>query len=159
METKYLRSGELARLSAVSTDTLRHYERKGLLAAKRLSNGYRAYPPDALARVKLVQQALSVGFSLDELASFLRIRAQGGAPCRQVRALAAKKLEELEARIRGLRQLRTDLRAMLSDWDARLADAGNGRKAWLLETLASGGPSGRENRPGVRGRGSQGGRK
>ena len=136
-----LRSGELARLAGLSTDTLRHYERKGLLTSRRASNGYREYPPDALPRVMLVQHALSVGFALDELARFLKVRDQGGAPCKQVRALAAKKLEELESRIRALRSLRDDLRAMLEDWDARLAGTHNGGRAWLLETLVNGGPS------------------
>jgi MerR family transcriptional regulator, mercuric resistance operon regulatory protein len=154
-----LRPGQLADMAGVSTDTLRHYERKGLLSAARSANGYREYPPYALARVRLVQHALAVGFTLDELASFLRIRDRGDAPCRQVRALAARKLEELEARIRGLLQLQTEMWAMLADWDARLAGAGDGRKVWLLETLAFGGPSRRENRPGVRGSRTQGGRK
>jgi DNA-binding transcriptional MerR regulator len=136
-----LHSGELAHMAGVSTDTLRHYERKGLLTAKRSPNGYREYPPDALARVRLVQRALSVGFALDELASFLRVRDRGGAPCRQVRALAAKKLEELEARIRSLQQLRNDLQAMLADWDSRLASTGNGGRAWLLESLVFDAPT------------------
>ena len=140
-----LRSGELAHLAGLSTDTLRHYERKGLLIAKRSPNGYREFPTDALARVKLVQHALSVGFSLDELASFLRVRERGGAPCRQVRALAAKKLEELEARISGLNRLRSDLRAMLADWDARLARTENGGRAWLLESLAVDSPKNKRN--------------
>ncbi len=75
--------------------------------------------------------------------------ARGGAPCRQVRALAARKLEELEARIGGLRQLRNNLRLVLADWDERLAGAKNGERAWLLETFVHGGPTGRGKRPGI----------
>ncbi len=149
MTTKSMRSGELARLAGVSTDTLRHYERKGLLTARRAANGYREYPREALARVRLVRHALSVGFSLDELASFLTVRDKGGAPCRQVRTLAARKLEELEARIGGLRQLRNNLRLMLADWDERLAATKNGERAWLLETFVHGGPTARGKRPGI----------
>jgi hypothetical protein len=53
---KPLRAGELARLAAVSSDTLRHYERIGILPkAPRTASGYRMYPPDSLARVNLVQ--------------------------------------------------------------------------------------------------------
>ena len=141
IRTGPLRSGQLAALAGVSTDTLRHYERKGLLASRRAANGYREYQPEALARVRLIQHSLSVGFALDELATFLKVRDEGGAPCKQVRALAAKKLEDLERRIRALRELRDDLRAMLKDWDARLAGARNGERAWLLETLVDGGPS------------------
>ncbi len=131
-----LRPGELARIAGVSTDTLRHYERKGLLSAKRSPNGYREYPSDAPARLNLVRHALSVGFSLDELASFLNVRDRGGSPCHQVRALASRKLEDLEVRIKGLQQLRNDLRTMLADWDARLASTKNGGRALLLESLA-----------------------
>jgi DNA-binding transcriptional MerR regulator len=133
-----LRSGELARIVGVSTDTLRHYERKGLLTSKRSPNGYREYPPSALTRVNLVQHALSVGFSLDELSKFLKVRDRGGAPCHEVRALAAKKLEDLDARIRDLQQLRNDLRVLLAEWDARLESVKDGGRALLLESLTDG---------------------
>ncbi len=133
-----LLSGQLAAKAGVSTDTLRHYERKGLLVSDRAANGYRKYPLEALARVRLVRHALSVGFSLDELASFLKVRDRGGAPCRQVRALAARKLEELEARIGALQLLREDLRMLLKNWDVRLSRTRNGKRAWLLESLADG---------------------
>ena len=97
METKstrhYFRSGELARLAGVSTDTLRHYERKGLLKrARRSANGYREYLATDLDRVRLVRGALGIGFTLDELARILSVRDRGGAPCRQVRALAGRSL-------------------------------------------------------------------
>jgi DNA-binding transcriptional MerR regulator len=158
-KTSSLRSGDLSRMAGVSTDTLRHYERKGLLTSQRASNGYREYSPEALARVRLVQHALSVGFSLNELATFLKVRDQGGAPCRQVRALAAKKLEDLEGRICALHGLRDDLRVMLDDWDTRLAGTKNGGRAWLLETLANGGPSTRTKRPRLPAGSHRGGRK
>jgi len=131
-----LRPAELAQVAGVSTDTLRHYERKGLLKATRSPNGYREYPSDAPARLNLVQHALSVGFSLDELAAFMGVRDRGGAPCHDVRALAAKKLQELESRIQGLEQLRREMRTLLADWDARLARTKGGGKALLLESLA-----------------------
>ena len=77
-----MRSGELAQRSGVSTDTLRHYERMGLLARpQRTLGGYRAYEPQALDRVLVVRRALSIGFSLCELAAIFRIRDCGGAPC------------------------------------------------------------------------------
>ena len=85
-----MRSSELARLAGVSPDTLRHYERKGLLPkARRAPNGYREYPPEACARVRLVRRAVAIGFTLDELALVVKVRDQGGAPCGEVRALAA----------------------------------------------------------------------
>jgi DNA-binding transcriptional MerR regulator len=136
-EKGYLRAGELARAAGVSTDTLRHYERKGVLRRPRRSaNGYREYPPDALARVLLVRRALAFGFTLDELARVLRAREGGAAPCREVRALAAAKLSDVEARLGELAALRDELRATLADWDARLSKTEGGGRAGLLESLA-----------------------
>ncbi len=128
-----MRSGELARRAGVSTDTLRHYERKGLLLPRRSPNGYRAYPPAALVRVRLIRRALSVGFTLDELARILRVRDRGGAPCHEVRALAAAKLETTKAQIRDLFALRDELTSLLEEWDARLARTPKGEPARLLD--------------------------
>ena len=136
----YLRSTKLATISGVSTDTLRHYERKGLLSAGRSANGYREYSPQSKDRVRLVQHALSVGFTLDELARILKVREQGGMPCREVRTLAAAKLKALEEQIRGLSGLRSELRAMLRKWDTKLAHTRKGEQARLLDMLS--GPTG-----------------
>jgi DNA-binding transcriptional MerR regulator len=131
-------SGELAELAGVSSDTLRHYERKGVLPApERTHNGYRRYPPEAIERVRLVRRALAVGFTLDELASILKARARGKAPCREVRDLAEKKLTQVEARLLELKTLRKELRATLDDWNARLSKAAPGERVGLLEALGN----------------------
>lgn len=135
-KTSYL-SGELARLAGVSTDTLRHYERKGVLPApRRTTNGYRVYTTQALGQVQLVRRALGVGFTLDELAQILKERERGGAPCRQVRTLAAAKLAEVETRLNELIALRDELRSTLTEWDARLSQTKAGDRAGLLDALA-----------------------
>ena len=122
----------------MSADTLRHYERKGLLAKpRRLSNGYRMYPPEALDRVLLIQRALSVGFTLDELARLLRARDRGRPPCREVRVIAERKLREVEQQLENLARFRETLDQMLRDWDVRLANTDGEAPAWLLESLAS----------------------
>jgi DNA-binding transcriptional MerR regulator len=147
---KYLRSAELARLAGVSTDTLRHYERKGLLARPRRSaNGYREYLASDLDRVRLVRGALGIGFTLDELARILSVRDRGGAPCNQVRALAATKLTEVETQLGELAALRDELRMLLKNWDALLAKNSPPERAGLLESLAAKAttkPSGRRTR-------------
>lgn len=131
------RSGQLAKLAGVSTDTLRHYERKGVLPPPaRAANGYREYPAEALERVLLVRRALSIGFTLDELTRILQMRDRGQSPCRQVRALAAAKLEALDAQIRDLTSLREELRGLLQEWDARLAETPEGAPARLLADIA-----------------------
>lgn len=134
-----LSAGELAKRAGVSTDTLRHYERKGVLARPlRHTNGYRQYSPSALERVQLVRRALAVGFTLDQLAVVLRVRDQGGAPCAEVRALATAKLAEVETRLRDLTNLRNELRNVLKDWDTRLAQSRPGQPTHLLESLGAG---------------------
>src|SRR5437588_13043371 len=86
--TRPLRSGELARRAGVSPDTLRHYERRGLLPRPQKSAaGYRLYSPQALARIRLIRGALSIGVTLKELGTILADHDRGGAPCRRVRPL------------------------------------------------------------------------
>ena len=130
-------SGELADLAGVSRDTLRHYERKGVLARPlRSHNGYRKYPREALQRVQLVRRALSVGFTLDELAKVLKVRDAGGAPCEEVRKLATQKLNNVQDQLRELTALKDDLQNILTDWDARLARRTKGNRVNLLESLS-----------------------
>lgn len=132
-----LSSGELAELAGVSRDTLRHYERKGVLPRPfRGDNGYRKYPPEALPRVQLVRRALSVGFTLDELAKVLKVRDAGGAPCEAVRKLAAQKLLNVQDQLRELTKLQDDLQETLKDWDTRLTRRASGTPANLLESLS-----------------------
>jgi DNA-binding transcriptional MerR regulator len=117
---------------------LRHYERRGLVAKpRRLANGYRAYPPEALDRVLLIQRALAVGFTLDELSGLLRARDRGHPPCREVRTLAERKLRDVDRQLEDLTEFRKALGGMLRDWDVRLARADGKTPARLLESLAS----------------------
>jgi len=135
---QYLRSGELAGLAGVSTDTLRHYERKGLLSRpRRSSNGYREYPTDSLDRVRLVRRALEFGFTLDELARILSVRDRGGTPCHDVRTLAGTKLTQIEARLEEMTALRDELRGVLKSWDVLLSKNTPPLRAGLLESLVA----------------------
>jgi MerR family copper efflux transcriptional regulator len=133
-----LTRSELAALTGVSPDTLRHYERKGVLPPPpRSANNYRRYPADAVRRVQLIRRAMTIGFTLDELSRVLREREAGGTPCRRVRALVAARLVNLEGRLEQLMALRHELQLLLEDWDARLESVGPGRPARLLEELAA----------------------
>ena len=113
------RSGELAKAAGVSRDTLRHYERKGIMQKPRRSaNNYREYPQEALVRVQVVRRALAVGFTLDELSRIFRKRDAGEIPCRHVRDLAALKLARFHGKChyRGSR--------VGQDYTSRLPDDG-----------------------------------
>ncbi len=131
-----LRSGELARRAGVSADTLRAYERRGLLPeARRAANGYRLYPPEALPRVELIQAGLAFGFTLAELGRFLDARRAGRPPCRDVRDAARTRLLEIEDAIAELNGLRESLTRLVETWDARLHEASPRQALGLLETL------------------------
>lgn len=79
--------------------------------------------------------ALSSG-ELADLAKVLRVRDAGGAPCEEVRKLAAQKLVNVQEQLRELTELRDDLQETLRDWDARLTGRTQGRQANLLESLS-----------------------
>jgi DNA-binding transcriptional MerR regulator len=124
------------RSAAVSTDTLRHYERVGVLPKpKRTAAGYQQYPPEAVKRVRLVRRALEIGFTLEELAGVLKARDSDGAPCSEVRALAEVKLAQVIRKIDDLCDLGDHMRHVLADWDKRLSETPRGTRTGLLEAL------------------------
>jgi hypothetical protein len=100
--------------------------------------------------VLLIQRALVVGFTLDELARVLRERERGEAPCRGVRDLVAGRLGDLDARLRELTALRRELRQLLATWDRTLAATPAGRPAHLLQSLVGNAALRRAPRPALR---------
>ena len=134
--THALHSGELAQAAGVSADTIRHYERIGVLQkAARTASGYRAYPTGAIERVKIVQRALRIGFTLSELADIFKTRDAGGAPCQRVFELAQQKLAGIRTDIVALKQTERYLAKVLGDWEGRVQRAGRGQRAHLLQSL------------------------
>jgi MerR family transcriptional regulator, mercuric resistance operon regulatory protein len=129
---------QVARATGVSPDTLRHYERRGLLPSpQRTSAGYRRYPSATVERVELIQRALFIGFSLDELGEVLAERDRGGVPCRKVLGLVQARLAALEQRLRELADLKTELVALVADWESQLASSAAERPARLLDGLGT----------------------
>ena len=134
--SRVLRSGAVARATGVSPDTIRHYERIGVLPrASRTESGYRVYSASAVERVLVVQKALRMGFTLAELAEVLKARDAGGAPCQRVYRLAQEKLERIDADIEALKRTKRYLNKVLSDWEQRIRRAGPGQKSNLLHSL------------------------
>jgi DNA-binding transcriptional MerR regulator len=135
---RLVRIGTVARSAGLSTDTVRHYERLGLLQpACRTDGGFRLYERASLGRVQVIQAALRAGFSLKDLSEIFAERRAGRAPCQRVRAMAAEKLTTVETELRRLRHLRRALRQTLIDWDERLTRAPSGQMVGLLESLAT----------------------
>jgi DNA-binding transcriptional MerR regulator len=135
--SKSLRSGALAEAAGVSPDTIRHYEKIGVLPqASRTESGYRVFPANAVERVLVVQRALRIGFTLSELAEVLKARDAGGAPCRRVYQLAQEKLKGIEADIEALKRTGRYLKNVLADWEQRIQRTGPGQKSHLLHSLS-----------------------
>lgn len=126
----------MAKRCGVSPDTIRLYERLGLLPpAQPTGAGYRQYPDSACRRVLVVRGALRLGFTLRELTDVMAVRDGGGTPCHEVRRLAGERLRRIEEELRELLRLRRRLKAVMKDWGARLALAQPGQRVHLLEAL------------------------
>lgn len=109
--------GRLAALAGVKSDTIRFYERSGLLPKpERKSSGYRIYDKAALKLVRFIKRAQSLGFSLDEIHRILSLRGGGKKTCERVLAIAEATLEETERRLAELQTFRDDLRRTVASW-------------------------------------------
>ena len=104
-----IKIGHLASRAGVGVDTVRFYERRGLLAEpERTASGYRTYDPATVARLRFILRAKELGFTLKEIADLLALRRDGD-PCAEVREIAAQKIGEIDDRMRGLGQIREAL--------------------------------------------------
>ena len=102
--------GQMARSAGASVETIRFYERQGLLQhPARSPSGYRKYPPEAVSRVRLIRQAKDLGFSLKEIKELLALRVMPGKSCRDVRSRAERKIVDIEQRIVALRRMKAAL--------------------------------------------------
>ncbi|PYY01499.1 MAG: hypothetical protein DMG62_20695 [Acidobacteria bacterium] len=136
MNSRALRIGEAAELAGVSPDTLRYYERMGVLPKiERTDSGYRWYSEAMLERIRFVRNALRFGFSLKQVTTFLQARDSGHAPCREVRAAAEEILARVDRQIDELKAARRAIRHTLAEWDQRLSRTPNGEPAHLLRAL------------------------
>jgi MerR family transcriptional regulator, copper efflux regulator len=117
MKEKPLLIGRLARLVGVKPDTIRFYERRGLLPKpQRMASGYRVYDDRALKQVRFIRRAQSLGFGLDQIRRILSLRAQGKETCRCVIEMAEATLAETEAKLKALQEFRDALARNLERW-------------------------------------------
>lgn len=104
-----IKIGHLASRAGVGVDTVRFYEKRGLLAEPdRTASGYRTYDPATVVRLRFIVRAKELGFTLREIGALLALRGDGDS-CAEVRELAAEKIEEIDDRIRSLEQIRKAL--------------------------------------------------
>lgn len=123
--------GQLAQTAGIGVETIRYYERRGLMPEPpRAASGYRRYPEDAAQRLRFIRRAKRLGFTLDEIIALLRLQAGGERA--DVKAAAEAKLAEIETRLADLERMRDTLR------DVTYRCSGHGPVAGcpIIETLS-----------------------
>ncbi len=114
----WLKIGEVSRQSGIGIETLRFYERQGLLGSPgRTMSGYRMYDADVLDRLEFIKRAQALGFSLAEIARIISEKEAGQNPCSEVREVVRRRLNELDERLKQLQRYRRELAAALKEWD------------------------------------------
>lgn len=109
-EMRFLTIGQLADRAGVGVETIRFYERKGLIAEPpRSASGYRHYAMNAVRRVRFVRRAKALGFSLKEISELLALRVDPSSTCGDVRQRAESKIGEINERITGLEEMKAAL--------------------------------------------------
>jgi MerR family transcriptional regulator, mercuric resistance operon regulatory protein len=127
----FLSIGKLARAAGVNVETIRYYQRRGLLAQPpRPLGGQRRYPAGAARRLRFIKRAQALGFTLDEVSTLLSF--EGARVCGRTRTLARHKQALLERKIDDLTALHAALGKLLRQCDARRGKAG----CPIIETLA-----------------------
>lgn len=128
--------GELAVTVGVPSQTLRFYERKGLLPQPgRGANGYRVYDESTLTRLHFIKAAQAAGLTLAEIRSIIVLRDDGTTPCTHVAALLDDKLTDVRQRIRHLAALQTELEALVER--SRLVDPADCADADICQILSA----------------------
>lgn len=103
---------QLARAAGIHVETVRYYERRGLIhQPAKPKQGYRLYPEATLARIIFIKRAQELGFTLEEITHLLTL---GELPCREVQSMAAQKLTSVRTKIDDLRRLEITLEKLLS---------------------------------------------
>jgi MerR family transcriptional regulator, copper efflux regulator len=107
--------GRLAAQAGVAIDTIRYYERHGLLPPpQRRASGYREYAPADVERLRFVRRAKELGFTLNEIGELLSLTAQRGSDMRGVKRKAEERLDQVEHKIQELQRVRRGLKALIA---------------------------------------------
>jgi DNA-binding transcriptional MerR regulator len=115
-----LKIGEMARRAGVGVETLRFYERSGLLnRPARSEGGYRLYDARALKTLEFIKRAQSLGFTLEEIRRIIAESRAGQRPCAEVRETVRRRLAELDEQMAQIRRYRNALAATLKQWDEK----------------------------------------
>jgi len=115
-----LNIGQVAKQTGVTVETVRFYEKQGLIDAPlRSESGYRQYPQDTVKRVQFIQNAKKVGFTLKDIGELLALRQEPGTSCTDIKLRATQKIEEVDQKILDLNRIRTALGRMIMKCSGR----------------------------------------
>jgi MerR family copper efflux transcriptional regulator len=124
--------GRLAKQAGVGIDTIRFYERRGLLPSPaRSATGYRLYRDETIARIRFIRRAKQLGFTLDEINNLLRLQDQGGKKS-AVRKLTAAKLAQINEKIDDLQRMQ----AVLTELSGQCKGNGNVDSCPIIEAIS-----------------------
>ncbi|OIP35599.1 MAG: heavy metal-responsive transcriptional regulator [Deltaproteobacteria bacterium CG2_30_66_27] len=108
--TSLLTIGQVAKQCGVGVETIRFYEREGLIAQpSRPESGFRKYPPDAVRWVRFIQRSKALGFSLREIRELLSLRVDSATTCDAVKGRSEAKIADIEKKIRRLQEMKRAL--------------------------------------------------
>ena len=111
-----LKVGEVAKQAGVNLQTIHYYERRGLLPKPpRTGTNYRAYPEDAVLRVRFIKRAQEIGFTLKEIKQLLSLRAAPRTRCADVRERAEAKVQDIDDKVRTLQAMRKALTKLIGE--------------------------------------------
>lgn len=129
--------GGAAREAGIGVETIRFYERKGLIdqPARPAGGGYRAYPQETIRKLCFIKQAQEIGFSLREIHDLLELRNDPAAQCEDVRKKAVAKLNDIEDKLEKLRSIRLALVNLVNSCPRESADL---TECTILQSLDSG---------------------
>jgi DNA-binding transcriptional MerR regulator len=133
---------QLADRAGTSADTVRYYERIGLLPeTERSASGYRLYGEEAVDRLQFIKRAQRFGLRLEAIAELLEVRERGLCPCGHTRALLEDRVTELDEELASLARLRDDVRRMIDGLPARPAEGGWQCSSALMQIRPGPGPT------------------
>jgi len=133
---EYLTAGQLAKATAINKETLRYYEKEGLIPdPPRSENGYRNYPIDSIKKISFIKQAQNLGFSLKEIKELMVLSAHKGERCLQVHQDASTKIEIIKTKIIELERMKSALEALskLCSTDKSVEDCHFLHTLWGIE--------------------------
>lgn len=127
--------GRVATKAGVGVETIRFYERRGLIQQPKKPDGagFRSYPDEVVAQIRFIQRAKQIGFSLSEIGELLSLKADPSSDCGDIRERAAAKLDEVDGKIASLKRMRKALEEMIAACPA----SGALRACSILDALES----------------------